>query len=43
MLNNDEVHGSEERMTKFMLPMLLIMTGAMVYISRGPKHEYAGE
>lgn len=44
MQNGEYGHGSDERMNKFMLPLLLILTAVMAYFSKGPKHEeIAGE
>lgn len=38
MKNGSYEHGSDEHMNKYLLPLLLILTVAMAYFSKGPKH-----
>lgn len=42
MINGEYSHGSDEHVNKFVLPILLILTGIMGYFSKGPKHNDVG-
>jgi hypothetical protein len=38
MKNGDYEHGYDEHLNKYILPSLLILTGIMLYYSKGSKH-----